>query len=282
MPETNDPRIQLAQKKMKSIGFNVANLEAFHNNIDFYKSNIYKKSFVKNWTEEMIDDYLKSPLIQGLLLLDNDDIDCLVAGATMSTSEMIRSSIRIIGMDKKSKWVSSIFFMTSSLDDKAYTYSDCGVIPDPNVDQLVSIAYNASQFHQLLTNEEPKIAFLSFSTMGSAEHYTVKKVQDAVQLFSSKYPSILHEGEMQFDAAINREVSTLKINKSILKGDANIFIFPDLNSANIAYKITQYLAKYDASGPLLCGLSKVVHDLSRGCTIDDIVKICAIAAIQKT
>ena len=267
---------------MKNMGLNIVNLDKFYDNEISYKNNLYKKTFTKNWTENMIEEYYKNTLVKGLLLLDNNDVDCVVAGATVPTSEIIRSSIRIIGMDKESKWVTSIFFMTNPTNNIAYTYSDCGVIPDPNPEQLVSIAYNAAIFHQILTRGVPKIAFLSFSTKGSAEHYKVKRVKDAVKLFSKKYPDIIHEGEIQFDAAINKEVSNKKITNSVLNGEANIFIFPDLDSGNIAYKITQYLARFDASGPLLCGLSKVVHDLSRGCSIQDIINISTIAAIQKT
>ena len=154
----------------------------------------------------MKDDFLDSPLNLGMAALDNNDADCLVGGAVHSTSEVLRSAIRIVGMDRKSKWVSSIFFMISPDNKQLYTFSDCGVIPDPSSEQLCSIAYKSSQFHKFLSNEEPKVAFLSFSTKGSAEHYKVKKVQDAVKMFSDKYNNIIHEGEIQFDVAVNPEV----------------------------------------------------------------------------
>ena len=230
----------------------------------------------------MLDDYLSLPLVQGLLLLDSKKEYSLVAGATISTSEVIRAAIRIIGLNSDTRWVSSIFFMVNSSSNIAYTYSDCGVIPEPDVEQLVDIAYNASKFHELLTQQEPRVAFLSFSTMGSADHYKVKRVQEAVRKFGNKYPNIKHEGELQFDAAIDENVSNRKINNSLLNGTANIFIFPDLGAANIAYKITQYLAGYHALGPLLCGLSKPVHDLSRGCSVQDIVNIASISTISQS
>jgi len=162
----------------------------------------------------------------------------------------------------------------------AYTYADCGVIPEPNVKQLVSIAYNTAVTHEMISKETPKIAFLSFSTNGSAEHYTIKRIQEAVNIFSTKYPNILCEGEIQFDAAINESIATKKNENSLLNGQANVFIFPDLNSANIAYKITQYLGGYNAWGPLLNGFNKPIHDLSRGCNVDDIVNISLIAALE--
>ena len=132
----------------------------------------------------------------------------------------------------------------------------------------------------MLTNRVSKVAFLSFSTKGSAEHYKVKRIQEATALFSKKYPEIKHEGEMQFDAAINSKIAEKKIKNSVLKGNANTFIFPDLASANIAYKVTQYLAGYSAWGPLLHGLNKPVNDLSRGCTIEDIISISSITNLQ--
>ena len=169
-----------------------------------------------------------------------------------------------------------------SEDNKQYfTYSDCGVIPEPDVNQLVDIAYNASNFHKLLSNQEPKVAFLSFSTKGSAEHYRVEKVKEAVKLFSKKHKDILHDGELQFDAAIVPEVAKLKAPSSKLKGEANVFIFPNLDSGNIAYKITERIGGYCALGPLLQGLKKPIHDLSRGCKVEDIILIAAISALQK-
>ena len=211
-------------------------------------------------------------------MLDNNRADCLVAGAATSTADVIKSSIRIVGV--KNKWVSSSFLMIGPNAEKAFTYSDCGVIPEPDEKQLVSIAYNAAKSHKLLTNEVPKVVFLSFSTKGSAEHYKVSRMKNAVELFSKKYPDIIHDGEMQFDAAINIDIAKSKNADSIIKGSGNVFIFPDLGSANIAYKITQYLGKFEAWGPLLNGLNKPVHDLSRGTKVDDIISISAIAAIE--
>ena len=134
--------------------------------------------------------------------------------------------------------------------------------------------------HDLIFCETPKVSFLSFSTLGSAKHYKVTKVKDAVELFSSKHNDVIHDGEMQFDAAVNPEISSIKMPNSKLIGDANVFIFPDLNSANIAYKITNQLAGYQSLGPILMGLEKPVNDLSRGCSIEDIIYVSAITSIQ--
>jgi len=171
--------------------------------------------------------------------------------------------------------------MVSPDGEKSFTYSDCGVIPEPTSDQLVAIAKDASEFHELLSGETSKVAFLSFSTKGSADHYRVKRVTDAVRIFSNKHSHIAHDGELQFDAAVDQIVASRKVPGSPLQGNANVMVFPNLDAGNIAYKITERLAGYSAWGPLLQGLNKPVHDLSRGCSVDDIILVTAIAALQK-
>ena len=171
--------------------------------------------------------------------------------------------------------------MISPDGEKAFTFGDCAVIPEPDSRQLAEIAAESAVFHQLLTREEPIVAFLSFSTKGSASHYRVEKVRDAVEIFSRKYPQIIHDGELQVDAAIIPEVNKLKVPGSPIEGGANVLIFPNLDAGNIAYKITQRLAGYSAWGPLLQGLNKPIHDLSRGCSVDDIINVSAIAALQR-
>ena len=182
LPEIEDERISLAIDRMKDLGFKFIDLNIFNDNRNFYKEKIYKKKFIKNWSEELINGYLDNNFIKGLMLLEDEKADCLVAGATIPTADVLRSSIRIIGTINK--WVSSTFLMISSDFDKAYTYSDCGVIPEPNADQLVEVAYNAAKSHELLTLEKAKIAFLSFSTKGSAKHYKVERMQEALKIFS--------------------------------------------------------------------------------------------------
>jgi len=280
LPEFDDSRVINASKILKNNGFNIIDFKEILLKKDDYLELISKKKFTINWSDDMKNDFLSSPLNLGLVALENGDVQSVVAGATHSTSEVLRSSIRIVGVNKNSKWVSSTFFMVSPDGQYAFTFADCGVIPDPSSEQLSSIAYESSKFHNFLTNQEPKVAFLSFSTKGSAEHYKVKKIQSAVKIFEKKYPNIIHDGEIQFDVAIDQAVSKRKTNNSLLNGEANVFIFPDLDSANIAYKITQYLGKYIALGPLLQGLNKPIHDLSRGCTEEDIVYVSAISSLQ--
>ena len=281
IPEVNDSRVSKAIEELKAIGFSIKDVSEYLDNYDEYLEMLSKLKFCKNWPYDEIKNYLDNPINYGLIAVANGDADGLVAGATISTSDMIRKTIRIIGVDSYSTCISSIFFMISNNDKNCFTYSDCGVIPEPDSKQLVEIAYNASNFHRLLSENDPKIAFLSFSTKGSAEHYRVQRIQEAVKLFGKKHHDILHDGELQFDAAISSEVSKLKDSSSKLNGEANTFIFPNLDAGNIAYKITERLGGYTALGPLLQGLRKPVHDLSRGCSTEDIVLIAAITALQK-
>ena len=213
-------------------------------------------------------------------MLKNNNINGVVCGCTMSTADIIRNAIRIIGIDESSKWITSMFLMIEQKTNRFLTFSDCAVIPEPTSEQLVEIAKKSSSMHYRITKEEPNIAFLSFSTMGSADHYRVSNVKKAVDIFSRNHPDINHEGEIQLDAAINREISNSKIKNSKLKGNANTLIFPNLDAGNIGYKLTQQLAGYYACGPLLLGLRKPVNDLSRGATVEDIVMISLITAIQ--
>ena len=280
LPETNDKRIFEAKKELLALGFNIVDCSKLKGNISEYKELVKKKKFSRNWTEDMINKYLDVDLNLSVLALDNDDLDCVIAGACHKTSEILRTAIRIVGVHRNKKWVTSVFFMFSPCQKYLYTYGDCAVIPEPSSEQLCYIGYESSQIHQLISGNKSKVAFLSFSTKGSAEHYKVKRVQDAVSLFSKKYNNIQFDGELQFDAAVDINVSSKKIDNSSLEGKANVFVFPDLDSGNISYKITQSLANYQAIGPILIGLKKTVNDLSRGCTVDDIVYTAAISALQ--
>ena len=281
LPEINDDRVKQAAKELNSIGINIVNLEEFQDSKEEFVEFLSTLKFSRNWDSSMLKSYLENPLHFGAILLALGKADGMVAGSINSTADVIRTAIRIIGVNPKSKWISSIFLMVHPNGEKAYTYTDCGVIPEPTPEQTVSIAKDASDFHKLLTDEDPKIAFLSFSTKGSSEHYRVKRVQDSIGLFNKKYPEIIHEGEIQFDAAINPEISKRKIEESKLNGDANVFVFPNLDAGNIAYKITERLAGFSAWGPLLQGLNKPIHDLSRGCNVQDIIDIVAVTALQK-
>ena len=281
LPETEDERIKSAIPLIKELGVRVIPISNSSNDFDKYIEYLSRLKFTKNWPLDEIKKYLEIPLNLGMTMVACGDVDGLVAGANNTTSDVIRSAIRIVGIQQNSKWVSSIFFMISPNGEKAYTFTDCGVIPEPTSEQLAAIAKDASEFHELLSGDESSIAFLSFSTKGSASHYRVDRVKDAVRIFGKKFSHIPFDGELQFDAAIDVTIANKKAPNSPLSGNANVMVFPNLDSGNIAYKITEKLANFTALGPLLQGLNKPIHDLSRGCSIDDIVNVACIAALQK-
>ena len=167
-------------------------------------------------SDEAKKKYMNDPLNFSMMMVSNGDADGLVAGAVTSTSDVLRSAIRIVGVTPLSKWVSSSFFMISPKADAAYTFADCAVIPEPTSDQLASIAGESSAIHRLLTGEEPKVAFLSFSTKGSANHRRVTHIKEAVKIFAEKNPNILHDGELQLDSALVPAVATSKAKDSPL------------------------------------------------------------------
>ena len=281
LPEINDNRIQDARQELVSMGFQVLNHEDFEEKIEFYLDFIQQQPFTDNWPEENLREYLKDPLHLAMVMEVCDDADGVIAGAETASNEVIRTAIRIVGIHAASRWVSSIFFLISPQGDQAYTFADCAVIPEPDSKQLASIGGDSAEFHHLLTGEEARVAFLSFSTKGSATHYRIDRVREGVEIFACQYPHIPHDGELQIDAAIIPEISQMKAPESPIAGKANVLISPNLEAGNIAYKIAQYMGGYSAWGPLLQGLNKPVHDLSRGCSVDDIINVAAITAMQK-
>ena len=281
LPEINDKRIQKASRELVSMGFQVLNHEDYKEKMVSYLDYINKQPFTDNWPEENLKNYLDDPLHFTMVMLACDDADGVIVGAATSSSEVIRSAIRIIGINSVSSWVSSIFFMISPDGNNAYTFADCAVIPEPDSQQLAVIASDSAEFHHLLTGDDPHVAFLSFSTKGSANHYRIDRVREGVEIFGRQCPHIPHDGELQVDAAIIPTISKMKVPNSPIAGHANVLIFPNLDAGNIAYKIAHHMGGYSAWGPLLQGLNKPVHDLSRGCSVDDIINVATITAMQR-
>ncbi len=205
--------------------------------------------------------------------------DACVAGATRPTADVLRAAIRILGTSANASIISSCFLFVLP-DGTTIVYGDCGVMPDPDPDQLASIAISSASTYSELTGATPKVAMLSFSTKGSARHARVDKVVEATEVARSLAPELAIDGELQFDAAWVPAIAERKAPESPVAGAANVFIFPDLDSGNIAYKITERLGGAQAFGPLLQGVGAVMHDLSRGASADDIVNVSVIAALQ--
>ncbi len=231
----------------------------------------------KGITPEEARIHLRDPLLLATVLVQVGYADSGVAGAVASTAEVLRACLRGIGLDRDSSLISSIFLIDHH--HRLMTFGDCAVNPGPNAEQLAQIAIDSAATHRLLTGREPRVALLSFSTHGSAEHSDVDKVRAALRAVKKRIPTLKVCGEMQADAALIPEVGSLKATESEVAGNANVLIFPDLNSGNIAYKIAERLGGAHAIGPILQGLDKPWIDLSRGCNSDDIVNAAVIASL---
>lgn len=230
----------------------------------------------RGMTLEQAREELHDPLLLAAVMVHLGQADAAVAGSVASTASVLRAAIRGIGVAAPGGLVSSFFLM--DLGDRVVTYADCGVVPDPDAAQLAEIAVSAADNHRTLTGEPPLVAMLSFSTLGSASHPFVEKVQQATQRVRELRPDLEVEGELQFDAAFVAEVAQRKAPQSRVAGAANVFIFPNLDAGNIAYKITERLGRATALGPLIQGLAKPMMDLSRGCKVSDIVDVAVVAA----
>ena len=249
-----------------------------------YTNALYELRKAKGVTEEQAKQLVADPMYYGIMMVELGDADGLVSGAVHTTGDMLRPALQIIKTKPGIKVVSSSFLLdcpNKSLGHNGLlVYSDCVVVPCPTAEELASIAVSAAETaHVLCGIEEPKVALLSFSTKGSAKHELVTKVQEATRLAHEMAPDLALDGEMQFDAAIIPEIGASKAKGSPVAGHANVLIFPDLQAGNIGYKITQRIGGAEAFA-VLQGLAKPCNDLSRGCSVDDIVATVALTAVQ--
>jgi phosphate acetyltransferase len=243
-----------------------------------FASQYYELRKHKGITPDQAQRMMMNPLFYGAMMLKNQLAEGAVAGSINTTGDVMRAAIQIVGLYPNIKVVSSSFLILLQ-NGKILTFADCAVVPEPDAEQLASIAISSAQIHQKLVGETARIAMLSFSTKGSAQHPLVDKVIKATKFVQDLAPDLQVDGELQFDAAYVPEVSNRKAPGSPIAGKANVFIFPDLNSANIGYKMVQRLAGAEAIGPIIQGLAKPYNDLSRGCSVDDIVNVVAICSI---
>lgn len=249
-----------------------------------YAEKLYELRKHKGMTLEEAEKIILDPIYFGTMMVKLNDADGLVSGACHSTSDTLRPALQILKTAPNTKLVSAFFIMEvpdcQYGEDGLFAFADCGINPNPNEEELAEIAVNTANSFKLLANKTPKVAMLSYSTYGSAKSEMIDKVANATKIAQQNAPDLIIDGELQLDSSIIPEVASIKAPNSRLKGEANVLVFPDLNSGNIGYKLVQRLAKAEAYGPLCQGIAKPVNDLSRGCSVQDIVGVIAITAVQ--
>ncbi|MCK5655349.1 MAG: phosphate acetyltransferase [Candidatus Aureabacteria bacterium] len=261
----------------------IIDIEADDRKKDFIKEYVALRKH-KGISEKIAEKFMKKPLFFGAMLLRKGFVDGMVAGSTATSADVIRAAIHVIGLREGINVASSSFAMI--VPDCTYAnngkliYADCGLVPDPSAEQLADIAIASSEMCRMLYDDEPVVAMLSFSTKGSAKHKILEKIIAATEIAKKKVPGLKIDGELQGDSALVPSIGRKKAPESNVAGKANVLIFPDLNSGNIAYKLTERLAKAQAYGPLIQGLARPVNDLSRGCSVQDIVTVAAITALE--
>jgi phosphate acetyltransferase len=272
--------------KTKGLNLDGVDLIDLHNlpSLDAYSAEFYEQRKAKGLTAEEAKKIISKDVYYGAMMVKKGLADTFVAGAVNTTSDVSRAAIYLIGMKKGIKTLSSFFIMI--LPDKTFGkdgvlfYSDGGFVIDPDAEQLSDIAVTTGATFRELMQEEPNVAMLSFSTKGSAKHPRIDKVTAALALAKQKDPTLNIDGELQGDAALVPAVGAKKAPGSTVAGKADVLIFPDLDSGNIAYKLTERLAKAEAYGPIYQGTAKPCSDLSRGCKASYIVNVIAINVVR--
>ena len=290
LPEGDEPRTVKAAETIRAEGLaepvlvTPETIAADRPRLERYAAGLYELRKAKGVTEEKAASLAADPMYYGMMMVKTGDADGLVSGAVHSTGDMLRPALQLVKTAPGIKLVSSSFLMEcpdrSLGEDGLLVYADCVVNPCPTAEELAHIAIaSAETARNLCGIAEPRVALLSFSTKGSASHALVDKVREATEIAHSLAPDLALDGEMQFDAAIVPEVGASKAKGSPVAGRANVFVFPDLQAGNIGYKITQRVGKAKCFA-VLQGLARPCNDLSRGCSVDDIVSTVALTAVQ--
>ena len=310
LPEAEDKRTLEAAQQIKKEGFAklilLGNKETVEKDAQNYGLDLSGIEVVDPKTSPALNDYVtclaelrkskgmteeearkiltESNTYFAVMMVKKGDADGLVSGGWHSTADTLRPSLHILKTKPGTKLVSAFFVMVVPDcpygENGTFVFSDCGLNQNPTAEELAAIAESSAESFRFLVGKEPKVAMLSYSTMGSAKHDDVTKVQEATRIAKENNPDLLLDGELQLDAALVESVASLKAPNSKVAGHANTLIFPNLDAGNIGYKLVQRLAKAEAYGPMTQGIARPVNDLSRGCSAEDIVGVVAITAVQ--